>query len=1067
MTNVPPLSRYAPSGVQGPDIRHILRDRLNNFLNDTDYGDVNLRKFMWRGHSDEAEHISIKVYSVPGLDRPAFKDVVGAKGVSFLPTSKGHSFGPSWSTHWFEVKINGYPAEWEDYEDSLVLKFDLAEGLVYSADGQVLQGLTGTAADGSAQRIEFVLADKPAEFKPVTLFIEQSCNGLFGNGQNGTIQPPTDGRYFELRQCAVAVPNLAAVALWYDFEIIRDCSDKLPPDSRDSWLALDVCTRIMDAFDRDKAESIEVCRKIAREYIGDINRSSHEAHAADQIAAIGNTHIDTAWLWPFAETRRKIARSWSAQLDLLSRYPEMIFTASQAQQFQWLLEDHPELFARVKDAVQKQRFEPVGGCWVEMDTNLPSGESLCRQFLQGQLFFREHFGRTSQIFWLPDTFGYSAALPQLARLAGMRFFFTQKLSWNNINDFPHSTFRWVGLDGSQVICHMAPTNTYNAECRVEEVRKSETDHKSLRQCSDAILAYGFGDGGGGPTVDMLERLRRLRGASNHGAAHCLPRIGHSTVQKFFERVEVATNSGQSLKAWHGELYLEFHRGTYTSHGQTKANNASCERLLHDLEWFASLAALKKVKGYSYPHSHLKAMWRDVLLCQFHDVLPGSAIEMVYRDADTIYASVRDRASKLLAKACSALGMTSNSTAEGKPCLLGATHNDAILVHREPSGRATLFVSRNGQLVEPSLRGAVYAIENDGAIELQNTSLKVRIRHGEIESMVDLKRGRELLSEPAGFALFEDEPLNWQAWDVELTYLLKAPRRLKADATLSIKSDESGKHAAVLCRYEISKDTHLEVEFSLRADTDADEPANVWSQVSIACTAEWHENKRMLRFLVPTTLHAPVYHVGTQFGRQSHPTNTNTTWEEAKFEVCHHGWFDLSEANSGLSILTQDKYGCAVHNADMSLALLRAPKAPDANCDMGKHTFRFAMAFHRAPLAVVRMQAKAEEFATAVRIGRRPEDLDVRHIYLRGLDTVHISAVKQAEDGDGLIVRVFESAGARGKVRVHCTAAPISTAYIVNILEDRLTDVKCIAIDPHSFDLDMAPFEVKTIRITVA
>lgn len=388
---------------------------------------------------------------------------------------------------------------------------------------------------------------------------------MFGNAPGGdSIQPPNPNKYFQLSKAEIVAVNVEARALWIDIWEINDAAREFPSDSWEQHKALRVANDIIDAFELGNQDSILKGRKIAQEYLGEnINSSAvYETGTKPIVYGIGHCHIDTCWLWPWAETKRKVARSWSNQCDLMDRYPEHRFAVSQAQQYKWLKEYYPYVFDRVKEKVKQGKFQPVGGSWVEHDTNLPSGESLVRQFLYGQRFFESNFGERSKTFWLPDTFGYSSQLPQLCRLAGMKRFFTQKLSWNNINNFPHTTFNWVSLDGSQVICHMAPSETYTANADFGDVRRSVTQHKSMDQDETSLLVFGKGDGGGGPTWQMIEKLRRLRGMSD--TTGLLPRVHMGdSVDDFFDRLEGRVSEGLDLVTWYGELYFELHRGTYT------------------------------------------------------------------------------------------------------------------------------------------------------------------------------------------------------------------------------------------------------------------------------------------------------------------------------------------------------------------------------------------------------------------------------------------------------------------------------------------------------------------------
>lgn len=581
---------------------------------------------MDEGRASGEPHVKLSVWDALDLSRPTFAD---ATSHPFKPAKVGDSFGPSWSTHWFKVKIT-VPSELCK-KDHLELHWDANnEGLIWSEDGKPLQGLTG-----GGERIEWILPKAFRDGKEHTIYIEMACNGMFGNAPGGdSIQPPDETKYFQLSKADIVAVNMVARQLWIDIWVIGDAAREFPTDSWEQHKALVVANRIIDAFELGNQASLVEGRKIAQEYLGpDVD--SHEVYQTKKehiVYAIGNCHIDTCWLWPFKETRRKVVRSWSNQCDLLDRYPEYKFTASQAQQYKWLETLYPYAFDRVKDHVKKGTFLPIGGSWVEHDTNMPSGESLVRQFLYGQRYYESRFGQRCRTFWLPDTFGYSSQLPQLCRLAGMERFFTQKLSWNNINNFPHTTFNWVSLDGSQVICHMAPCETYTADANFGDVKRSVSQHKSMDQDETSLLPYGKGDGGGGPTWQHLEKLRRCRGMAD--TVGLLPRVNvGDSVEDFFDRIEDKISKGLDLVTWYGELYFELHRGTYTTQANNKRNNRKAENMMRDIELLATMASIKG--SYKYPKKEIDSMWEGILLCQFHDCLPGSSIEMCYDESDEV------------------------------------------------------------------------------------------------------------------------------------------------------------------------------------------------------------------------------------------------------------------------------------------------------------------------------------------------------------------------------------------------------------------------------------------------
>ncbi|KAA8914211.1 hypothetical protein TRICI_002968 [Trichomonascus ciferrii] len=584
-------------------IQSIYENRLRQFTSGGQYNSLMLPQFYDRGRTSDKEHVKLETYPVPDTRRPLFHDAMKEAEGNWKETSKGQRFGPSWSTHWFRIHVK-IPSDWKGAEQ-LIFNWDPGnEGFVYLPDGTAVVGLS------HQDRKEWILPLEWNDGEWHLFYIEMSCNVMTGNGS-----PPDPNRYFTLNKADLVWPNLEARALYVDFWILGDSAREFPGDSWQKHKARSVANRIMDAFDASKPdESIAKCRAIAKEYLGDkidspkVYNSDNESY----VIAVGNCHIDTAWLWPYAETHRKVGRSWASQLDLIERYPEYRFLASQMQQFTWLAKDYPDIFERLKKAVKQGTFIPIGGSWVEHDTNMPNGESMIRQFLLGQRFMQHHFGFRTKTFWLPDTFGYSPQIPQFCRGVGIDRFLTQKLSWNNINKFPHNSFNWVALDGSQVLCHMPPDNTYTAAAHFGDVSRSLKQHKNLDVHQQGLLLFGHGDGGGGPTAEMIEKLRRCRGVSDN-ADGLLPRV-HSgcSIDDFYDEMLKQTNNGRDLVTWVGELYLEFHRGTYTTQASIKRGNRFSEVLMHDLEYVATMASIG-CKEYKYPAKQITELWEKICL----------------------------------------------------------------------------------------------------------------------------------------------------------------------------------------------------------------------------------------------------------------------------------------------------------------------------------------------------------------------------------------------------------------------------------------------------------------------
>lgn len=872
----PTLPRLAERPV-GQRITKIYTDRLPQFTSRGQYEGQNLVSRYYEAVNSDENHVKLSVYSVPDLQRPSFEE---ATSHEFRPTRVGEAFGPSWSTHWFRIRLT-IPEHMRSKE-RLEFHWDANnEGLVWTEDGRPLQGLTG-----GGERIEWIIPDAWRDGQEHTFYIEMACNGMFGNAPGGdSIQPPSPDKRYTLSKAQITAVNLEARALYYDFWIIGDAAREFPGDSWEAHEANMVANSMMDAFiaGNGSQESIKQARRIARKYLGD-KVDSPDVYATDTtpiVHAIGHCHIDTCWLWPWAETKRKVARSWSNQCDLMDRYPEHRFACSQAQQFKWLEQYYPSVFDRVKRWVRKGHFQPIGGSWVEHDTNIPSGESLVRQFLYGQRFFESHFGKRCTTFWLPDTFGYSTQIPQICRLAGMSRFFTQKLSWNNINNFPHTTFQWVALDGSQVMCHMAPAETYTAEAHFGDLKRSVTQHKSMDRDKSSLLVFGKGDGGGGPTFEHLEKLRRCRGLSDQIGS--LPRVkmGES-VDDFFDKLEANAANGTEFATWYGELYFELHRGTYTTQANNKRNNRKSEFLLREVELLATMATIfGHDETYKYPKKQIDQMWEGVLLCQFHDCLPGSSIEMCYDDSDKLYAEVFETGATLRKEALSALnlgGSTKNLMA------LNTLPWPRSEVIRIPDYLTSLNESKYAQVngstgivpctpVDTQTTSGVTVSEMEpGVFRLENGKLRVDVQDGVITSLVDIEAKREVIAKggKAGqLVIFDDKPLYWQAWDVEV-YHLESRKELPSGKT--VIGERKQYRASLVTKTQISDKSWAKTTISLAAAVSS-EP----SYVEFESEVEWHETMKFLKVEFPVDVTNTEASYETQYGIIRRPTHYNTRY----------------------------------------------------------------------------------------------------------------------------------------------------------------------------------------------
>jgi len=1105
-----PTKAVAPVGKK---ITSLYKKRLTNFFTPGQWEKVNIMAMLDHGRYSGAPHVQLSVWDAPATERPTFAQATSAAN-DYRETNVGEKFGPSWTTHWFRCVIR-LPEELcsksKPASQHIELHWDCSnEATVWTAEGEPLQGLTGRG-----ERVEWIVPDSFRDGQEHTIYLEMACNGMFGNGPGrpifknnaggDSIQPPDENKYFELTKAEIVAVNYPARMLHADFSVIHDAAMDLPEDTWEQHEALNVTSRIIDAFRVGNDESIAKCRQIAAEYLGeDINSAKVYAKGGPvtnsrrpTVFAVGHCHIDTCWLWPWAETKRKVIRSWSNQCDLMDRYPELTFACSQAQQFQWLKEIYPYGWERVKAKVKSGQFLPIGGSWVEHDTNLPCGESLVRQFLYGQRFFQREFGFRSTTSWLPDTFGFSCQIPQICRLAGMTRFLTQKPCFNSVNDFPHTSFNWVSLDGSQVICHMPPAKTYCAEGNFENIKNSISNHKSLDQDNTALLAFGKGDGGGGPTWQHLERLRRLRGMADTMGGRTVPRahVG-ATVDDFFDGLEAKASS---LVTWHGELYFELHRGVYTTQAQTKAHNRRVEILLHDLEMLATFASIQSGGAFQYPKKELDAMWQGVMLCQFHDCLPGTAIEMCYDDSDKIYDNVYETVGTLYQQILTTVDAQEIHSSEIQTTQLAGTS----AINTLPWPRSELVNVSSTEAVVASGSGQMLTLSSfttesaknkvtvkevaPGIFQLENDHLIVKIEKGCITSVYDRRARRETLSGKANqYVIFDDKPVYWQAWDVEV-YHLETREALQNDSKSTTRLvEDNGFRASVVFETKISEVSSIKTTISLSAVLDDAQP----SQVECTAEVDWHETMRFLKVEFPISVSNMEASYETQYGVIRRPTHYNTSWDMAKFEVCCHKFADLSEHNYGVSILNDSKYGFATVGNVMRLSLLRSPKAPDGNADMGKHVMRWAIMPHRGALgaATVRAAANLNNPMKIVRHRDASSGGKAAPIRLVGDDNLVLDWIKRAEDdadvchdasetlkardasaGKSIVVRVYDALGGFGRGVIQ-SDFPLEKVYKTNVLEDDLVEVAVqIGEDggkESSFEIELGSFEVATYRLVL-
>jgi alpha-mannosidase len=746
------------------------------------------------------------------------------------------------------------------------------------------------------------------------------------------------------------------------------------------------------------------------------------------LALTGHAHIDLAWLWPMEETRRKAQRTFHTALGLIDRYPELVFNHSAAQLYAFVEEDDPDLFARMQERAAAGEWEPVGGMWVEPDVNMPSGESLVRQLLYGQRYFERKFGGRHDVCWLPDCFGFSPGLPQLLRGAGIDSFFTIKVNWSETNAFPYDLFWWEGIDGSRVLAHKFdnPDGGYNGRVSAEALVATWRNYAAKHHHPESLLSVGYGDGGGGPTADMLERVREF------DSFPALPRVSFTHVRDFYARVRTDADL-DALPVWVGELYLELHRGTLTTQGRLKFLHRRAERELVAAEALGSMIALA---GGADPAS-LEPLWRVLLRNQFHDILPGSSIRQVNeraeqelsdvaREAGTLSAAHMDALTERLVPPGDRAGLlVVNPDLSDRPLRLELP--DALPGGQPVEGGSVL----SGAFGVPGL-GAEVLLEPPppGPLEVSESHLEndlVRVELGDDGSLArvwDKRAGRDALAGRGNqLWLYVDKPRNWDAWDIEAGDLGEG-RELRELDSLAVV--ESGPHRAAVRVERSFRDSTIRQDIRLWANS---------ARIDLHTTIDWHERRLLLKARFPLAVRSRTASFETAFGVIERPTHTNTTWEQARFEVAGHRFADLSEPGYGVALLNDGKYGHEARGSTLALSLLRAPVFPDTLADEGSQTFTYALLPHPGSWLDGGALMEAEDLNRPL-LARRvsaARPVSWRAAALNGLP-LGLGALKPLEDGGGLVLRAYEPQGARGGVGIELPAGWRAEAEL-NLLED--------------------------------
>ena len=884
---------------------------------------------------------------------------------------------------------------------------------------------------------------------------------------------------------------------YYDLEVPYQSARLLNTEDQAYITIIQAVNESLNLLDMRKEGSKEYYESLekAQEYI---TKEFYEKYCDGEkspiIYCVGHTHIDCAWLWTLRVTEDKAVRSFSTVLELMKEYPEYVFMSSQPQLYKYVKKNAPDVYEQIKERVKEGRWEPDGGMFVEADCNIASGEALVRQFVHGQKFFKEEFGVDNEILWLPDVFGYSAALPQILQKCGIPYFMTTKISWNEFNKMPYDTFEWEGIDGTRVLTHFVPTRDYN-KAAVEG--GTETEHfttyngyinpsqmkgawarYSQKYLNEEVLcSFGFGDGGGGPTKDMLENQRRLaKGLPG------MPRTKMSTAKEFFHVLDKHVTGKKYLPTWVGELYLEYHRGTYTSMARNKKFNRKAEFAYQNEEMYAMLDA--QTAGGAYPEKELHEGWEVILRNQFHDILPGSSIKEVYDDSkaeyEGIFAENKALTDATLAHIAAGVKAPKHSLVVYNPNS-AAAYDLVTFTVPEGMGEPAVYDGETKLAVQKTADGAyvffaagvpgkgykTYTVKEETADTtptmevstevMENEFFKVEYNEkGQFAKIYDKKADRDVLKPgKAGNVIvsYEDRPHNYDAWDVNNYYTEKS---WDIDQVSAMEVVENGPVRACVKVERKYLDSTITQFIYLYHDIP---------RIDIKNVIDWKEHQIFVKDYFPIDVHTNEATFDIQYGNVKRDTHDNTSWDFAKFEVCHHKWMDVSEDGYGVSMLNDCKYGVGVRNGVIGMSMLKSAIHPNPEADKELHEFTYSIYPHQGGWREAGTVKQAYQINNPLTYSWKENEggtlAPEYSLVSSDQDNAVIEVVKKAEDSDAVIVRLYECYNRRTPVTL-IFGKELTSVVECNMMEEGADPVEFTG---NQATFEMKPYEIKTLKVT--
>ena len=885
---------------------------------------------------------------------------------------------------------------------------------------------------------------------------------------------------FKFRRADLAWFDDKVDKYYYDARAVIETVDVLKDEQPEKHKLLQSLNQSLNMIEWLNPGSLEFYETVyeAEKYLAE-QMNSIEKHHDVTFHCVGHTHIDVAWLWQLKHTREKSARSFSTVLRLMEQYPEYLFLQSQPQLYEYIKNDYPDIYKQMKERIKEGRWETEGGMWLEADCNIPSGESLVRQLLLGSNFLRDEFGKETEYLWLPDVFGYSWALPQILKKSGIETFMTTKISWSQYNRMPHDTFKWRGIDGSEVLTHFITTTepwpestyyTYNGYITPQVVQESWEAYKDKDINQDLILSYGYGDGGGGVNRDMLEMRKRIDEMPG------LPYAKPARADDYFRQLHDTIDHTEGyVHTWDGELYLEFHRGTYTSQAEIKRMNRRLELLYRETEWLNVLQALKQQSMDSYPAKDLTEGWKIILRNQFHDIIPGSSINEVYKDAQIEHAEAEQYATKAWDEASSSI--VNADSAEGWTVFNSAPwkRNDSFFIEVDEDGTwhdsdGNALVSQRtdgGHVVQahdvPSMGYAPIYFKKDAEtakaqipFESHNSGINTPFYEiewnevGQLTKLYDKTHKREVLADDSrGNVLqtFEDKPMMFDAWDIDIFYQEKMK---EVTNLVSVQFMEQGSLQTVIrFKWEFGSST-ITQDMIVYAES---------RRIDFKTHVDWQERQRLLKVAFPVDVRSTEATYDIQYGNVKRPTHWNTSWDYARFETVGHQWADLSEGGYGVSLLNDSKYGYDIKDHVMRLSLLKSPIHPDPYGDLGEHNFTYSLLPHENSWVEGNTVREAWQLNNPLTYKHGEVTPKGQSLLNCSADNLMIDAVKKAEYEDAVVIRLHEFEGKRVNARLFGDWS-IASWQECDLMERPISD----EVNNGEIDFYIKPYEIKTFLV---